>query len=209
MNQTLCSALPQELLRFSGVQSKIEHSAYFQDFADCLLRRLWSKGMLGTVPQEDIPLLTQLFPYHDIGKIALPTSLLHKQGRLTADELSQLQTHPVLGEALAEALLKEHQDSPLYPYLRELCRHHHERWDGSGYPDGLRGSEIQPYVQAIGMVDAFDALLTRRSYRPALSPTEAASMIVSGACGAFAPDFLSVFRSCIPQLCDIVQAAAS
>ena len=91
--------------------------------------------------------------------------------------------------------------SEALPLICDVCRHHHERWDGSGYPDRLAGADITPWVQVVGMADAFDTLIHPRVYKPAFSQQQAAAMVVDGACGAFAPAMLVCFRENIGPIC--------
>lgn len=94
---------------------------------------------------------------------------------------------------MVEDVYRGRHTPPEAIYLYEICRHHHERWDGGGYPDGLQRDEIPCYVQIIGLADALDALLTKRSYRPALTSGDAISLIIKGGCGVFSPQIRAVF----------------
>lgn len=116
---------------------------------------------------EDISALHRGGYLHDVGKIGVPDAILLKPGRLTPDERSLMQRHPVIGEALCG-------DLRLLRPVRPIIRHHHERLDGSGYPDGLRGDAIPLLAQIMGIVDVYDAVTTARVYRSAV-PSEAAS----------------------------------
>lgn len=127
-----------------------------------LARYATDVGLALGLSEDDVSALGRGGYFHDIGKIALPDSLLLKPGRLTADEFERLKQHTVIGDRLCGDLRALH-------LVRPIVRHHHERLDGSGYPDGLAGEAIPLLAQIIGIVDVFDALTTTRSYRVALS----------------------------------------
>jgi putative two-component system response regulator len=124
---------------------------------------------------------------HDVGKIAIPDSILLKKGRLTPEEYTLMKRHPVIGAELCGRL------QSLTP-VRPIVRHHHERLDGSGYPDGLRGTAIPLLAQIISVVDVFDALTTMRPYRAAMTPVWACEALIEDATrGWLNPDLVSVF----------------
>lgn len=169
------------------------HSTQFQHLTKCLLLMFSNTSAIPPMTAQDIDHYSELALYHDIGKRAIPPAILNKPGTLTPEEFAVMKTHTVEGCRLleADAELSARKDFPL---ICDVCRHHHERWDGGGYPDGLPGCQIAPWVQVVGLADAFDALIHPRSYKPAYLWTQAASMIADGACGAFAPDILICFR---------------
>jgi putative two-component system response regulator len=123
-------------------------------------------GTMLDLPDDDLEALARGGYFHDIGKIALPDSILLKPGALTRDEFERVKEHPVVGDRLCG-------DLRALSRVRSIVRHHHERLDGSGYPDGLRGDEIPLLAQIIGVVDVFDAMTTNRPYRAARTPEEA------------------------------------
>ena len=141
-------------------------------------------------------MIAQLSGFHDIGKQRIPAAILNKPGKLSLEERRILQLHPVFAAQMLRSDPKLRQE-PYYGILYDICLHHHERWDGGGYPDGLTGSHITPHVQVIGLADAYDALRTIRPYKPPVSHQEAISLICSGACGAFDPAMLDCFRRCM------------
>lgn len=130
---------------------------------------------------------------HDIGKIAIPDSILCKPGRLTPEEFTIMKEHTVRGCEILEQI-PHLLDSNLYRYCYDICRHHHERWDGKGYPDGLRGDEITVWAQVVSLADVYDALVSERVYKAAYSHEEAVGMILNGECGVFNPEILECFR---------------
>ena len=170
-----------------------QHTPHFQELVRLLLSRFFCHGVLDDIPEADIPLLVRLAALHDIGKLWIPAEIINKSGSLTPEETVLMKKHTILGASFVEQALQGQEETPEYTYFREICRHHHERWDGNGYPDGLRENETPRYVQIIGMADALDALLTRRSYRPAMDPEDAIWLVSKGGCGIFSPQLRAVF----------------
>ena len=140
---------------------------------------------------------------HDIGKIAIPDAIMLKKSRLSPKEFEIMKTHTVRGAELL-GMLDNISDNEIYfKYCQDICRYHHERWDGSGYPDGLKGDEIPISAQIVSIADCFDALITERPYKTALSSDNAADLILSGSCGAFSPQLLNCFVSVLSELNEI------
>jgi ribonuclease P protein subunit RPR2 len=132
------------------------------------------------------------FTVHDIGKLGIPDAILLKPGSLDPDEVRVMRKHPIIGAALIQNL----------PFLRgsvALVRHHHERWDGAGYPDGLRGENIPISARVFAVADSFDAATTDRPYRPARSPREAIKDIIGGAGSAYDPAVIQAFRYAVSR----------
>lgn len=129
---------------------------------------------------------------HDVGKIAVPDAILNKPGKLTQEEFEIMKTHTIQGEKLL-ASIPQFRGHESYKYALDIARHHHERGDGCGYPDGLKGNEISPWSRAVSMADVYDALRMQRAYKPAYSHSEAVNMINSGQCGGFDSDLLDCF----------------
>lgn len=136
---------------------------------------------------------------HDIGKIAIPDEVLLKPGRLTPEEFEIMKTHTTKGCEILESL-NYAQDEEYYRYSYEICRHHHERWDGKGYPDGLKGNQIPIWAQVVALADVYEALTGERVYKPVYSHEKALSMIVNGECGQFNPELLNCFLEEIDNL---------
>ena len=132
---------------------------------------------------------------HDIGKIAVPDAVLRKTGSLTADEWQEMRRHPVTGYNILRRVT-DFQD------IAVLVLHHHERWDGRGYPDGLSGDQIPISAQVVAMADVYDALVSKRVYKDAYAPDVAVQMILHGDCGAFNPLLLE----CLTDLQDTFKA---
>lgn len=139
---------------------------------------------------EDISMAAAL---HDIGKIAIPDYILNKPGRLTAEEFAIMKEHTLYGCEILESIDSLKQNKEQYRYHYNICRWHHEKWDGSGYPDGLIGKEIPIYAQIVSLADCYDALTSVRCYKGAFTHEESVQMIEKGECGAFSPDLLQCF----------------
>ncbi len=129
---------------------------------------------------------------HDVGKIAIPDAILNKPGKLTPEEFEIMKTHTVQGALLLEKIPQMRQHKA-YQYAYDITRHHHERWDGRGYPDGLKGDEIPIWTQIVSLADVYDALVSKRVYKNAFSYEDALKMIQNGECGTFNPRLLDCF----------------
>ena len=175
------------------------HSTQFLALTRRLLLAFSSAGAIPRMPDQDIDHYSELALFHDIGKRVVPSAILNKPGSLTPEEFAVMKTHTIEGCRLLteDPELSAREDFSL---ICDVCRHHHERWDGGGYPDGLSGSCIAPWVQVVRLADAFDALLHPRPYKPAYLWTQAASMISDGACRAFSQDILICFRYSIHEI---------
>ncbi len=136
---------------------------------------------------------------HDVGKIAISDMILNKPGRLTAEEFEIMKRHTSKGAELLAHITRT-QSHPSYAYARDIALHHHERWDGNGYPEGLKGDEISVWSQVVSIADVYDALISPRVYKKAISPDEAVDMIRSGQCGVFNPLLLECFLSVEPTI---------
>ena len=166
-----------------------EHVRRIHDITRYMLTRTdMGKGLT----QEEIDSIALAAITHDVGKIAIPDAILGKPGKLTPEEFEIMKTHTVQGERMLERIpqLREHG---AYHYACDIARHHHERWDGRGYPDGLKGEEISPWAQIVSLADVYDALVSKRVYKAAFAREEALKMIREGKCGTFNPALLEQF----------------
>ncbi len=136
---------------------------------------------------------------HDIGKIAISDVILNKPGRLTREEFEAMKQHTVKGGRLMEQLFAS-QSHDAYKYACDIARHHHERYDGRGYPDGLKGDEITVWSQVVSIADVYDALVSPRVYKKAFSHDRAVEMICGGECGVFNPKLIECFLQVEPQI---------
>jgi len=147
----------------------------------------------GKIDQEWIDNITQASPLHDIGKVAIPDGILQKPGKLTPEEITVMQTHAALGAETLKAVYSRFPDNKLIKMGIELALCHHERWDGTGYPAGLRGEEIPLGARILAVADCYEALRSKRSYKPALPHEEASTIILEGAGKHFDPQVVAVF----------------
>lgn len=141
---------------------------------------------------ESIEVISNASALHDIGKIAIPDAVLLKPGPLTKEEFEIMKTHTIRGCEILESL-DYFEDREYYKYCYDICRSHHERWDGRGYPDGLKGDEIPVWAQAASIADVYDALTNKRVYKAAFTHEQAVNMIVNGECGTFNPRLMELF----------------
>ena len=150
------------------------------------------------IDEEKIALITSASSMHDIGKIAIPDAILLKPARLTPDEFQLMKMHTTKGcEILEQIDAVEKND--YYRYCYDICRYHHEKWDGLGYPEGLAGDEIPIWAQIVSLADCYDALTSSRPYKEAYSHEKAVEMIRDGACGAFSDEILDCFSMVLPK----------
>jgi putative two-component system response regulator len=131
---------------------------------------------------------------HDIGKIVIPDSILNKPGKLTATEFEIMKTHSLKGAELIDKLSKGGNKEYL-EYAYDICKYHHEKWDGKGYPEGLAGNEIPIWAQAVSIADCYDALTQDRVYKKAIPPEDALNMIFNGECGKFSDELMDCLRA--------------
>lgn len=153
---------------------------------DCLLKTTKKYG----ISEKDVSLICSASALHDIGKIAIPDEILNKPGRFTPEEFAIMKTHTMKGAEMLDEL-GMWKDEPLVKFAYQICRWHHERWDGKGYPDGIAGSQIPIAAQVVALADVYDALTSKRCYKDAFSHEKAVEMILNGECGAMNPELLS------------------
>ncbi len=155
---------------------------------------------------RNIELLTRSAPLHDIGKVGIPDHILLKPGKLTKEEMSIMQTHARIG---AEAIEKAEDDVampvPFLTFAKQIANFHHEKWDGSGYPDGLKGEEIPVSARLMALADVFDALITARVYKPAMSYEKAREIILEGRGTHFDPDVVDAFIACYVDFIEVAK----
>lgn len=173
-----------------------QHVRRIQDITRLLLTETRLGEGLSANDIENIALASAL---HDVGKIAIPDRILNKPGRLTPEEFEVMRGHTVQGARLLESIPRL-QDLSLYSYAVDIALHHHERWDGRGYPEGLAGDEISRWAQAVSVADVYDALVSKRVYKDAYSHRTAIRMIVGGECGAFGPELVEALLAAEPKL---------
>ena len=137
------------------------HSVQFENLMEQLLRTFSAAAVIPTLTMAEVKLYAALAMLHDVGKRAIPQEILNKPGNLTQEEFEVMKSHTTQGCDLLEKI-PELRECEAFPLICDVCRHHHERWDGGGYPDRLVGENISPWVQVVGLADAFDALIHPR-----------------------------------------------
>ena len=154
--------------------------------------------------REEIDNIALASIMHDVGKITIPDAVLCKPGRFTPEEYEIMKSHTTKGVDILERI-PQLRDSGIYDYACDIARHHHERWDGQGYPDHLAEDEISPWAQVVALADVYDALSCRRVYKPPFPREEVLDMICTGKCGLFNPRLLKSFLSVEEQLFELYQ----
>lgn len=175
------------------------HVHHIKQLTSILLQNLIEKTDKYRLTENDILLISTASSLHDIGKISIDDKILNKPGRLTAEEFEVIKTHSIIGAEMLQDLHNTH-NYPLFDKAYEICRWHHERYDGKGYPDGLSGEEIPISAQVTSLADVYDALTSNRCYKKAFSHEKAMEMILDGQCGAFNPVLLQCLKDCEKQI---------
>lgn len=175
------------------------HVHHIKQLTSILLQNLIEKTDKYHLTENDILLISTASSLHDIGKISIDDKILNKPGRLTAEEFEVIKTHSLIGAEMLQDLHSTH-NYPLFDKAYEICRWHHERYDGKGYPDGLSGEEIPISAQVTSLADVYDALTSNRCYKKAFSHEKAMEMILDGQCGAFNPVLLQCLKDCEKQI---------
>lgn len=183
------------------------HIRRIRSFTHLLLNEVARSCPEYGLTDDTIRNITSAAALHDMGKISIPDHILNKPARLTPTECAVMKSHTVSGSQMVEFLNGAASEEYLR-YAYNICRSHHERWDGSGYPDGLKGDEIPICAQAVGLTDAFDAITSKRVYKPAVPVDVAINMILNGRCGLFSPKLLECFKQVCPQFVEQAEAYA-
>ena len=202
VSNTMISIL-SHIVEFRNNESGL-HVVHIRTITELLLRRLRKKTDRYPLTEADISLISTASALHDIGKINIPEQILNKPGRLTKEEFEIIKTHSAVGEHMLRQI-PFNQNEPLVKVAREICRWHHERWDGRGYPDGLKGDEIPISAQVVSLADVYDALTSERCYKAAFDHDTALNMIVNGECGAFNPLLLECLMDGADQIKQAMQ----
>ncbi|MGN0164848.1 MAG: HD domain-containing phosphohydrolase [Lachnospiraceae bacterium] len=176
-----------------------QHIERVKSYTKILAEHLYKDYPEYGLTQEQIGIIAAASALHDIGKIAIPDSILLKPDRLTPEEFECMKLHTTKGAEILSNI-KNVWDAEYGKVSYEICRYHHERYDGSGYPDGLKGEEIPISAQLVSIADVYDALISVRVYKKAFSKENAFRMIMNGECGAFSPKLLKCLRNARPEL---------
>ena len=178
------------------------HVLHIHTATELILNHLVKKTDKYKLSAADIAMIGTASSLHDIGKINIPEEILNKPGRLTKEEFDIMKTHTTIGAHILENLPFQ-QEEPLVKVSYEICRWHHERWDGRGYPDGLKGEEIPIAAQVVALADVYDALTSERCYKKAFDHDTAVRMILNGECGTFNP----LLMECLTEVADELHRA--
>lgn len=204
-NELLVDAL-SSIIEYRSSESG-QHILRIRHFTKILLEEVRRSCPEYQLTDETISIIASASALHDVGKITIPDAILMKPGKLTVEEWEIMKKHSAMGcqilNSLAEIVNEEY-----LRYAHNICHYHHERWDGSGYPEGLEGNDIPICAQVVGLADAFDALTSKRVYKDAYSLETAVSMILNGECGAFSPALLECFKHVVNQYKDLAQSYA-
>ncbi|MCM1367991.1 MAG: diguanylate cyclase [Roseburia sp.] len=173
------------------------HVLHVYTFTEMILKQLLKKTDKYAISADDIHIICNASALHDIGKISIPSEIINKPGRLTKEEFEIMKTHTVEGAKMLDNI-PFRNDEQLIRVGYEICRWHHERYDGGGYPDGLKGDDIPIAAQVVALADVYDALTSKRVYKDAFAPEEAVQMILNGECGAFNP----LLIECLTEVAD-------
>ena len=199
-NTKMMISILSEVVEFRNGESG-QHVLHIGTLTQRLLERLTQKTDKYDLPPETQELIVMASALHDIGKVAIDDKILNKPGRLTPEEFDLMKTHTVVGANMLDHLGR-YKNEALVKTAHDICRWHHERWDGRGYPDGLAGDDIPISAQIVSMADVYDALVSKRVYKAAYSPDTAVQMILHGDCGQFNPLLLE----CLVEIQDVLKA---
>ena len=185
------------VIEYRDVESG-RHIHRIRRFTEVLLRVLAEKYPKYHLTEDKIELITSASSLHDIGKIAIPDSILLSPRRLTYEEFRIMKQHTIKGCEILDQM-EAVEKNEYFRYCYDICRYHHEKWDGLGYPDGLVGDQIPIWAQVVSLADCYDALTSERPYKSAYSHEQAVEMIRTGACGAFSDEMMDCFSAVLTQ----------
>lgn len=196
-NQMMVEVLSQ-IVEFRNEESGL-HVLHIKILTEMLLEYLVQKTDKYELSPEECHMIATASAFHDIGKIGIDEKILNKPGKLTPEEFEQIKQHTLIGASMLDKM-DRYKDEPLIKIAYQICRWHHERYDGRGYPDGLFGEEIPISAQIVSIADVYDALISERAYKKAFSHEKALEMIVNGECGTFNPLLLETLVEIQPKL---------
>ena len=198
-NQMMISIL-SHIMEFRNGESGL-HVHHINVLTSMLLERLVQKTDRYHLSWSDQLMITTASALHDIGKMGIDENILNKPGRLTKEEFEEMKKHTLIGASMLKSL-ELYQDEKLVQIAYQICRWHHERYDGKGYPDGLKGEEIPIAAQVVSIADVYDALTSERVYKSAYTHEKAIEMILNGECGAFSPLMLECLLDIKDAICE-------
>ena len=204
-NRMLVNIL-SHIVEFRNGESGL-HVLHINALTELLLEKLMQKTDKYQLSWKDRAMITTASSLHDIGKIGIDDAILNKPGRLTPEEYEEMKKHSVIGATMLENL-ELYQDEALMKVAHEICRWHHERYDGKGYPDGLKGEEIPISAQVVSLADVYDALTSERVYKKAFSHEKAMEMILNGECGSFNPLLLECLKESAGEIKEALEVCS-
>lgn len=188
-NQMMVEVLSQ-IMEFRNRESGL-HVVHINTLTRLFLERLVENTDAYNLTPDDCYLISTASAFHDIGKVGIDESILNKPGKLTKEEFETMKEHTLIGASMLDKL-EHYKDEKMIKIAYQICRWHHERYDGKGYPDGLIGEQIPIAAQVVSVADVYDALVSKRVYKDAYSHEQAMKMILNGECGAFNPLLMEV-----------------
>lgn len=191
-NEQMVDAL-SSIIEYRSVESG-QHIQRIRQFTRILLEQVAVSCPEYGLTEETVSIISSASVLHDVGKIGIPDSILTKPGRLTAEEWETMKTHTLIGCQILESL-GSMVDQEYLRYAHNICHYHHERFDGGGYPEGLKGDDIPICAQVVAIADVYDALTSKRVYKDAYELNTAVNMIFNGECGVFSGKLLECFKS--------------
>lgn len=198
LNQSMVETLAS-IIEFRDCESG-EHVKRISGITEILMTAVSDMYPEYYCTKTEIEKITMASVLHDVGKIAIPDGILNKPGRLTDEEFDVMKQHTTRGCDILASMPADMMDREVYSYSYDICRHHHERWDGRGYPDKLKGDDISIWSQVVAVADVYDALTSPRVYKAAFDHDKAVSMIFNGECGIFNPKVLEAFEKNIDKV---------
>lgn len=206
-NNHIIISILSEVVGLKNGESR-KHILNVSRITELLLSRVMQRSSRYHLTWQDEALITNAAALHDIGKIGINEKILNKPGKLTQEEFEIMKTHTLIGAKMIENL-EGFQEEPLVKVTYAICRWHHERWDGRGYPDGLKGDAIPISAQIVSLADVYDALTSKRVYKDAFAHEKAIQMILDGECGLFNPLLLDCLLDIKDQLKEELQKSST
>ena len=191
-NNRMMIIILSQIVEFRNGESGA-HVLHINIITELILERLIQKTDQYDLSSSVRRMIVTASALHDIGKIGIDDKILNKPGKLTKEEFEVIKTHSAIGASMLESL-EYYKNEPLVRIAHDICRWHHERYDGKGYPDGLKGEEIPISAQVVALADVYDALISDRVYKKAYSHEKAVEMILNGECGTFNPLLLECLK---------------
>ena len=198
-NNRMMTGILSQIVEFRNGESGL-HVLHINILTQLLLEKLMRKSENYNLSWSQQYMIATASALHDIGKIGIDEKILNKPGKLTKEEFEIMKQHTLIGAQMLDSLEMYH-DEEMMKYAYEICRWHHERYDGKGYPDGLKGEEIPISAQVVSLADVYDALVSDRVYKKAYSHEKAMEMILNGECGVFNP----ILLECLVEIQDKVR----